>query len=291
MGSVIADLDDDGRDEWFVTSISYPKLLRPRVNDGAESFEGIGCPNGIDEIRDRSWSEKSICTGNVLYEWSGDRFRDVTDEFGVRNGYWGWGATAPDFDLDGRPELAMTNGMEVLPNRQGELNLADPMEEWAAAFRADPNRLWRRDGPGPWRNVAAATGFANTADGKALLAFDMDGDGDLDVVQANTATDPILYRTDTEPGRRWLRVRLVEPRGLRGAGATVEVTPSGGRTQRRTVFVGGTYMGQEPYELTFGLGDADSAEVTVVWPDGTRQEVGAVDADRVLDVERRTVGG
>jgi hypothetical protein len=296
MGSVIADLDDDGRIDWFVTSISYPRALRPRIRDGEESFEGIGCPNGVDEIRDRAWTEKSVCTGNVLYSWNGRRFEDVTDRFGVRSGYWGWGTTAADFDLDGRPELAMTNGMEVLPNRQGALNLDDPFEEFAAAFRADPNRLWRApEGDGPWVNVAEATGFANTADGKALLAFDMDNDGDLDVLQANTATDPILYRTDTEPGRSWLRVKLVESGGLRGAGATIEVTPVdvGGaaagaqrRTQRRTVFVGGTYMGQEPYEQTFGLGAATRAEVTVVWADGSRQPVGIVAGNQLVEVRR-----
>jgi hypothetical protein len=291
MGTVIADLDNDGREKWFITSISYPKPLRPLVKEGEESFEGIGCPNGIDEIRTGSWSEKAICTGNVLYSWTGERFEDVTDRFGVRSGYWGWGTTAADFDLDGQLELAMTNGMDLLTDRQGELNTADPLEEFAAAFRADPNRLWRApDGDGPWINVAEATGFANTEDGKALLAFDMDGDGDLDVLQANTVTAPILYRTDTAPGRQWLRVKLVEPGGLRGAGASIEVTPEGGKTQKRTVFVGGTYMGQEPYEQTYGLGDAARGRVEVVWPDGQRQKVGTVDGGQTIVVSRDAPG-
>jgi hypothetical protein len=286
MGPAIADLDNDGRIEWFVTSINYPNPLRPLVKDGEESFEGIGCPNGVDQIRSGSWGKEAICTGNALYAWEGTKFRDVTERFGVRNGFWGWGATAADFDLDGRPELAMTNGMDLLPERNA-LNTDDPLEEYAAAFRTDPNRLWRFDGPGAWKNVAAATGFANTDDGKALLAFDFDRDGDLDVLQANTVSPPILYRTDTEPGRRWVRVKLVEPGGLRGAGATIEVTPEGGRTQKRTVLVGGTYMGQEPYEQTFGLGDAMKAGVAVVWSDGVRQKVGAVEIDRQITVAKK----
>jgi hypothetical protein len=296
MGSVIVDLDGDGREEWFVTSINYPKAIPPPEVTGRKNNEGLFCPDGNTLVRDVEWTEGMHCDGNALYSWNGERFDDVTDVFGVRSGYWGWGAVAADFDLDGTPELAMTNGIDDQPRRKTALNLDDPFEEFVATFRADPNRLWRRDGPGVWKNVAAATGFANTEDGKALLAFDMDGDGDLDVLQANTVAPPILYRTDTEPGRRWLRVKLVEPGGLRGAGAKVEVTPVRAKpdgatealpTQARSVFVGGTYMGQNPYELTFGLSDATRATVEVVWADGTRQKVGTVDGDRQITVEKK----
>jgi hypothetical protein len=50
-------------------------------------------------------------SGNRLYRNRGDgTFEDATDAAGVRRGYWGWGATFTDLDLDGALDLVHVNG-------------------------------------------------------------------------------------------------------------------------------------------------------------------------------------
>ncbi|MEO8460162.1 MAG: CRTAC1 family protein [Dokdonella sp.] len=84
MGAAVADYDNDGDLDWFVSSIHDP-----------------GTPGG-------NWGT----SGNRLYRNDGGgTFSDVTDAAGVRQGYWGWGSCFADFNADGWLDLFMVNGM------------------------------------------------------------------------------------------------------------------------------------------------------------------------------------
>ncbi len=80
MGSAIGDFDNDGDQDWFVTSIW--------------------------------WDEGREGEGNRLYENDGEgNFTNVTESAGVLEGDWGWGACAQDFNNDGWLDLFHVNGM------------------------------------------------------------------------------------------------------------------------------------------------------------------------------------
>ncbi len=79
MGSTVGDVNNDGRPDWFVTSIY------------------------------QSWFGGD---GNRLYINDGHGvFSDATDRYGVRQGGFGWGAAFFDFDNDGFLDLGMANGV------------------------------------------------------------------------------------------------------------------------------------------------------------------------------------
>lgn len=81
MGAAVADLDNDGDMDWFVTSIYTLDVV------GGEHF------------------------GNRYYRNHGNgEFEDLTDIAEVANGDWGWGACAMDFDNDGNLDLFHVNG-------------------------------------------------------------------------------------------------------------------------------------------------------------------------------------
>jgi hypothetical protein len=51
--------------------------------------------------------------------------------------------------------------------------------------------------------------------------------------------------------------------------------------QKRQVKSGSSYCSQSELPVTFGLGEASQADsVEVVWPDGTRESLGRLEADR-----------
>lgn len=255
MGSVVADLDGDGSPDWFVTSIGpVGDELAPLTLGGFGS------------------------SGNRAYLNDGDgTFTDATDRLGLRNGGWGWGAAIEDFGNDGRPSVVMTNGYSVGEEREGA---GTPLD--------DPMRYWQPDGDG-YVEVSAAVGLDDTGLGRALVPFDMDRDGDLDLLVANFGAEPRLYRNDT-PARHWLTVQLDDPGtpGNRsGIGARVVVTPEGGDPVTRWIIGGGSYESQVPTEAHVGLGDAASTRVEVHWPGAAEPQVlDDVDADRVLVVRR-----
>lgn len=267
MGSVVRDLNGDGRPDWFVTAISYPTA------------------NGDCPVR----VPLDGCSGNRLYLSRPDgTYEDVTTRAGVRDGGWGWGAAIEDFGNDGRLVLTMTNGYQ-LPAGSPAVRSGDMA--YFGRFVADPMRFWVPDGP-RYLDAAGAAGLTDTGIGHALVAFDYDGDGRMDLLVANSNSGPRLYRNTSPADRSWLTVRLEDPThpGNRQAiGARVEVTREGGRPVVQWISTAGSYMAQKPPEVHVGFGSDFDPEVTVsiTWPGSTRsQVVPHVGIDRIVTITR-----
>ncbi|MEW6991622.1 CRTAC1 family protein [Colwelliaceae bacterium 6441] len=83
MGSALADFDNDGDLDWFITAIYSPTL-------------------------NENWD------GNRLFRNNNGVFEDITESANVRDGGWGWGACFIDFENDGDLDLYHTNGWDYL---------------------------------------------------------------------------------------------------------------------------------------------------------------------------------
>ena len=183
MGATTADFNGDGLMDWFVTSIFRP-----------------GYPPH---------------TGNRMYYNNGDRtFTDATDSADVRNGFFGWGTSALDYDNDGDQDLVETNGF--YPSDAPE----------AVHFASTPLRLWDNSGSGIFSEISASVGLTNYFQGRGLLTFDYDRDGDLDIFVVNHVWRPVLYRNDGGNAKAWLRIRTIGTLSNRdGIGALITVIP------------------------------------------------------------------
>jgi enediyne biosynthesis protein E4 len=244
MGSAIGDYDGDGKLDWFVSSI-----------------------RDADGVTEGNWGT----TGNRLYRNRGDgTFDDVTDQAGVRDGDWGWGASFADFNNDGLLDLVHVNGWP-----QG-----------SPQFRGTRARLFIAGPGGQFTDQAAALGFDERVGGRGVVCFDADGDGDLDIFVANNNGPHHLWRNDGgRAGGHYLDVRVLgtAPNPF-AIGATVFVT-AGGKQQVRDLHAGSNYVSQNPREVHFGLGaSAHVDQVRVEWPDGHQLTLGGLDADRTLVV-------
>jgi len=117
----------------------------------------------------------------------------------------------------------------------------------------------------------------------ATLWTDLDGDGDQDFFMPKGGGR--VFENRAGDGRNWLRIRL-EARAPRDAtGARVTMRTSAGIQLREVVGGHGHYNTQPSRELHFGLGgDTGAAEVTIRWPGGETQTLGAVRANQTLVV-------
>jgi len=231
MGVAVGDYDNDGDLDWFVSSIYDPNM-------DAEANWGI--------------------TGNRLYRNNGDgSFDDVTVQAGVQHGFWGWGSCFADFDNDGNLDLVHVNGFGFVAD--------GPSFE----FFEDPTRLFMSNGNGTFTESADKLGLKDTGQGRGLVCFDYDRDGDVDLFIFSNNQPGKLFRNDGGNSKNFLNVRLngLSP-NTEGIGARVTVTTNSS-VQIRELNAGSNFVSQNPAEEHFGLADAEMIdEVHVRWLDG-----------------------
>ena len=265
MGSAIGDYDNDGDLDWFISSI----------------FGETDPEKGI-----------FAGTGNRLYRNDDGEFADVTSDTGVRQGGWGWAASFGDLDNDGDLDLYHVNGW-IQRLREG-----DPVE-----FNDTPARLFENLGDGRFHEVAEQTGAGDRGQGRGVILFDYDNDGDLDIFIANNheylpdGADgirapgaPALLRNDTPNGNNWLKVTLEgePPLHRHGIGSRIYVT-AGGITQMRELHASTNYVAQEPGRIAhFGLGAAATIdEIRVEWVNGATTILTGVQPNRHIPIPSR----
>jgi len=167
-------------------------------------------------------------------------FEDVTRQAGVQNHRFCKGAAFGDYDGDRLPDLYVSN-------------------------MGAPNRLYRNQGDGSFKDVALAAGVAEPKDSFATWFFDYDNDGDLDLyvtcyaMGARSAELCAFYKDGKAPSDSQ---RLYENVG---SGRFQDVTKERGLA--RPLFPMGSNFGDVDNDgfpdLYLGTGDPD---FTSLWP-------------------------
>ena len=298
LGVIADDVNGDGQIDLFVSNDGTPNHLWINLGNGrfAESalLSGVaidqdGAPKAgmgvhaadIDDDGDNDLIVMNLDQeADSFFRNEGKFFVDDTVKAGLRvvsRRFTRFGVAFIDFDNDGRLDLYEANGRVGL---QAETFSADPY--------AEPNLLFRGTSSGAFEEVRPRGGTAQPliATSRAAAFGDLDNDGRIDIVVANRDAGPHLLR-NVAPGRgHWLLLRVLERSGRDAIGATLSIT-AGGRTMRRDVRTGYSYLAANDPRVHVGLGDLTKVEsITVRWPDGTRERFGPFEADRIVEIRR-----
>lgn len=201
-------------------------------------------------------------------------FVDGTRAAGLREPSFlmlGFGTQFLDADLDGDPDLVITNGHVSDYTADGEPYQMRPQflqNEGDGRFLELPAKLL-----GPF--------FESRRLGRGLARLDWNRDGREDFAVSHLDSPAALVSNGTEPTGRFLALRLRGVVGSRDAiGTTVRVTAAG-RAMARQLTAGDGYYASNQRQLVFGLGSADRADtVSVRWPSGLEQTFKDVPCDR-----------
>jgi glycosyltransferase involved in cell wall biosynthesis len=252
MGGAVADYDNDGDLDWFVSAIG--------------------------EIREGLTS--SPYSGSRLYQNDGiGNVTNVTNVAGVKQSYWGWGSCFADFNNDGYQDLFVVNGFDGMTEAQ-EVGRA------YENYNHDRAVLYINDGDGTFTERGVELGITHTAMGRGLVCYDYDRDGDLDMLISNSGKAPSLLRNNNfSSGNNFLNIRLkgksINPQAV---GARIYISING-QEQMRELQLGNNYVSQNPVEAHFGLRETQIVDqVRIVWPglEGEVSELNNVEANRFL---------
>ncbi len=242
--------------------------------------------------------------GNAFYQnLGGGNFAEMSDSLGVET-YWPWGISTGDLNADGFPDIVITAGMgypfryainSVLLNEAGKRFFDG---EFLVGMEPRANgRLGKEfftlDCSGADKTNSLCSGKSGivsvpgSLSSRSSVIFDLDNDGDLDIVKHEFNDRPQVLLSNLTERRRvdYLKVQLTGRQSNRdGLGATVKLR-AGNRTWTQFHDGKSGYLGQSSMPLYFGLGEADKIEfVEVLWPSGAKQTVQAPAANRVLKV-------
>ncbi|MCA9100438.1 MAG: CRTAC1 family protein [Planctomycetales bacterium] len=305
------DLDEDGRMDLVVANDTVRNFVFHNL--GQAQFEEVGAAAGlafdsggnargamgIDAADFRNSDTLGIAIGNFANEMTALYIaQDSPLQFS--DGAISTGLGPPtrlsltfglfffDADLDGRPDLFAANG-----HLEQDINQVQVSQHYEQA----PQLFWNA-GTGRSSELVllppenCGDDFSLPLVGRGATYADIDADGDLDVLITAVGARARLLRNDQQTGHHWLRVALVGPEANhRGIGARILVR-SGEGAQKRDIMPTRSYLAQVEPVATFGLGDSETVdEVTVSWPDGTRQTVEVPGVDQLLTVSYAPAAG
>jgi hypothetical protein len=298
LGVAVGDYDDDGRPDVFVANDSVPNFLFH--NEGSGRFSEVGLLAGVAVARD---GKPRAGMGTEFADYDGDgkldlvvtnhefettslfhndgrgTFVDVTLDAGISSPtlpFVGFGVAFADIDNDADLDLGIVNG-HVIDNT-AMFRAGSTHAQRKLLFQNTNGRRFaevgRQSGPG----------FARDDVGRALLAGDIDNDGDVDVVVTNNGGAAEVLRNGGT-GRNSIEIRLVGSRSNRdGLGSRITVT-AGGRTQVREVKSGSSYLGQNDLRVHVGLGEATRVDrIDLRWSAGTTETIPGVPANQIVTI-------
>lgn len=303
MGIQTFDWDNDGDLDVFVTDMHSDMADELPPDREKEKVDVMG-----------NWPESLLRSngqsvwGNSFHRNDGDgKFTEISDQVNAET-YWPWGIAVGDLNSDGFQDAFITASMNFYYRYQTNSVL---LNEGGTRFAEAEFLLGvepRRDGrtAKPWfrldaderdvkHKIVVAGGHRGSIEywdalgSRTAVIFDLEGDGDLDVVTCDFGSEPLVLISDLSerrPDLHHVKVRLEGRRSNRdGLGARV-VVRSGDLVQTQYADGHLGYLSHGLLPLYFGLGTRETIDrIEVRWPSGVVQVIEDVDVDATLVVQ------
>jgi len=299
MGHALNDFNSDGLLDVLMIGMISPTVSRLHHLNLWRSHPG--------KSEDRSLRTR-MTFGNRLYLRDPNSTNSFTTNqlsTSIAASGWSWGVASADFDNNGFPDAYIANGNESrssVRDYESEFWLHDLYidstvdDATATAYLTskfartrgngwsygghEKNRLFMNDQAQSFTDLAPILGVSLGEDCRNVVADDIDGDGQVDLIVTTFEIWPEkkqtlrVYRNQLPSTHSWIGFKFVStPQSLSPVGTHITIE-SGGRLQSRQLVTGDSYRSQHPATLHFGTGThtlVTQAEVT--WPNGEKQRI------------------
>ena len=286
MGVVSFDFDNDGDLDIYVTDMH------------SDMAENVDLPREKLKMT-KNYGESFLRTngqslfGNSFFRNDGNgEFTEISDEIGAEN-WWPWGLSSGDLNADGYEDVFIASSMNypfryavnsVLLNDKGRRLLdseyvlgVEPRKHGITAAPWFEINCSGRDAGiqlcGQTLGRRVIWGALGT---RSSVLFDLDQDGDLDIVTLEFNQPPLVLLSDLseKTDLNFVKVKLTGRASNRsGVGARVRVY-AGDDVYTKVNDGKSGYLSQSSYPLYFGLGDNEDIDrIEVSWPSGRTQVV------------------
>ena len=282
MGADLADLDNDGFHDLFVTEMlpsNYNRLKSVTTFEDWNKYQ-YNVKNGYGHQFTRNMLHRNNTNGS---------FSEVGRLAGVEASDWSWGALFFDMNNDGLRDLFVANGIYQDLTDQDYLQYVsseEVIQSVVSGKKVDykrlidiipsekvPNHSYLNQGDFSF-DFYTDSGLNQASFSNGSAYGDLDNDGDLDLVVNNVNMPAFVYENKLDPvNSNALQIQL-EGAGdnTQALGAKLRVVANDQVYYAEHYPIRGFQSSMDP-KLHLGLGQAQTATVEVIWPTGGSSRV------------------
>ena len=309
MGADIADINNDGYPEIYVTDMLPQEEARVKTKTNFENWDKYQTNISNGYYKQFVRNVLQLNTGPAPGQKQDEiNFSEIGRMAGVSATDWSWGALITDLDNDGFKDIFVANGIykditdqdyiqytanaevvreKILSKEKNIIkNLIDLIPSHAIS-----NYAFSNNGDLTFTNKAKEWGLADPGFSNGSAYGDLDNDGDLDLIVNNVNMPCFVYRNESvqqHPENKFLQVTLQgEGNNKFGIGTKVTVHYNGTIAYQEQMPMRG-FESTVDNKLSFGLGKTQKIDsVVVIWNDGKKSILKNVPPNQHLVVKQQ----
>ncbi|MFM7167225.1 MAG: CRTAC1 family protein [Planctomycetaceae bacterium] len=314
LGVATCDWNSDGWTDIFVANDGHPNFLWINQQNGTFTEEAVLRGTAADAAGQSQGSmgiavadlDNNLLPDLVITNLDGESnavclnhsgsFQELSTAWQMDSASFpctGFGTALPDLNHDGKPDFVAANGRV----RQHSMNNTAHMNN--TAQQLNPDSFWDRYREKQLLLLSQGNNFAQpdstdefsslNAVARGLATGDVDRDGDLDLLVSCLDQPAVLLKNEMATGH-WLQIRpLLPASGQRTAIGAVVTVSAADFQQVAFLSGGGSYQSASEHTLHFGLGNRQQIDqITIDWPDGTREIFPGCSSDQLLILHKGT---
>ena len=290
MGADMADINNDGKPEIFVTDMLPENDERLKNTSDFEHYD-------VFQLKKRKGFYNQYMQNTLQLNNGDDTFSEIAFYSGVAQTDWSWGALLFDMDNDGYKDIYVCNGIyHDLTNQDFMDFFANEVYQKMAlsGIKASQDSIINNMPSTPITNYAYKNnqdltftdetenwGFDEPGFSNGAAYGDLDNDGDLDLIINNMNMPLFVYKNNSKNNYLKLNLKGKQPNTF-AIGSVVEIYNKD-QILRQELIPSRGFQSSIDYTMTFGLADAEKVDsIKISWPNKKVQHLGPTNANQTL---------